>query len=452
VRTRINKIDADEPLLKLKRVCAYARVSSEKEAMLQSLSSQVSHYNKMISSNSKWQFIGVYADEGISGTKEDRPEFKRMVDDAKAGKIDLIITKSISRFGRNTETVIRTIREMNALGVDVYFESQNLHTLSADGEFMLTLLASFYQEEARSVSENMKCRIKKDFEKGISWGARDFYGYKVVNKNFIVVPEQAEVIQRIFNLYIGGLGILAITKQLNQEGIKPMYSKLWSYSSLFQILKNNSYTGDLILQKTYLENHLTKKKVKNNGEFHQYHVEDNHEPIISKETFKEAQIIRNQRANRFKTNVKRATNAYPFTNKIKCGCCGGGYQHKTTPKHDFWICSTYNTQGKAFCSESRRIPEKSLYETLNEYLGTTSFDERKFNKKVNYMVAQKDNKIELHLINGTVDEITWKEISRKDSWTPEMKEKARQNTKKTNENRRVLKWEKLESYHQPSIH
>jgi len=421
----IRKIETQEQINTFKKVCAYARVSSDKEAMLLSLSNQVSHYNKLISSNPKWQFIGVYADEGISGTKEDRPNFKRMVNDAKAGKIDLIITKSISRFGRNTETVIRTIRQMNALGVDVYFESQNLHTLSADGEFMLTVLASYYQEEARSVSENMKWRIKRDFEKGILWGARDFYGYKVENKKFIVVPEQAEVIKRIFNLYIGGLGILAITKRLNQEGIKPLYSEKWSYGSLLQTLKNINYTGDLILQKTYQENHLTKKKIKNNGEFHQYYVEDNHEPIISRELFKQASKIRIQRASRFKTNVKRSISRYPFTNRIRCACCGGSYQHKTTEYNSFWLCTTYNVQGKEYCNASKRIPENSLYEALNEYFGTQEFDELKFNKKVDYMVAQSENKIELHLLDGSVDVITWKNSSRKESWTPEMREKAR---------------------------
>ena len=421
----IRKIEAKEQLNKLKRVCAYARVSSDKEAMLQSLSNQVSHYNKMISANSEWQFIGVYADEGISGTKEDRPNFKRMVDDAQQGKIDLIVTKSISRFGRNTETVIKTIRQLNTKGVDVYFESQNLHTLSADGEFMLTILASYYQEEARSVSENMKWRIKKDFEKGILWGARDFYGYKVENKKFIVVPEQADVIRRIFNLYIDGLGILAITQLLNQEGINPLHSEKWSYGSLLQMLKNVNYTGDLILQKTYSENHLTKKKIKNKGEFHQYFVEDNHEPIISKELFKQASKTRNQRASRFKTNEKRTMNRYPFTNRIRCGCCGGGYQHKTTEYNNFWLCTTYNVHGKEYCNGSKRIPEKSLYEGLNQYLGINEFDEVKFNKKVDYMVAESENKIELHLLDGTVDVITWENSSRKESWTLEMREKAR---------------------------
>ena len=421
----IRKIEAEEQIIKLKRVCAYARVSSEKEAMLQSLSNQVSHYNKLISSNPKWHFIGVYADEGISGTKEDRPDFIRMVNDAKAGKIDLIITKSISRFGRNTETVIRTIREMNTLGVDVYFESQNLHTLSTDGEFMLTILASYYQEEARSVSENMKWRIKRDFEKGVVWGARDFYGYKVENKNFIVVPEQAEVVKRIFNLYIDGLGILAITQLLNQEGIKPMHSEKWSYGSLLQILKNINYTGDLILQKTYKENHLTKKKIRNKGEHHQYYVEDNHEPIISKELFKQASRIRNQRASHYKTNAERPINRYPFSNRIRCACCGSGYQHKTTQYSNFWLCTTYNVQGKEYCNGSKRIHENSLYDALNDYLGIQEFDEKTFNKKIDYMVAQGDNKIELHLTNGAVDVITCENSSRKKSWTPEMREKAR---------------------------
>ena len=421
----IRKIEALEHITTLKKVCAYARVSTEKEAMLQSLSNQVSHYNKMISSNPKWQFIGVYADEGISGTKEDRPNFKRMIEDAKQGKIDLIITKSISRFGRNTETVIKTIRQLNTLGVDVYFESQNLHTLSADGEFMLTVLASYYQEEARSVSENMKWRIKRDFEKGILWGARDFYGYKVENKNFIVVPEQADVVKRIFNLYIGGLGILAITQQLNQEGIQPLYSKKWSYGSLLQTLKNINYTGDLILQKTYKENHLTKKKIRNKGEYHQYYVEDNHEPIISKELFKQASRIRNQRANHYKTNANRPINRYPFSNRIRCACCGGGYQHKTTQYSNFWLCTTYNVQGKEYCKESKRIHENSLYDALNDYLGIQEFDEKTFNRKIDYMVAQADNKIELHLTNGTVDVITCENSSRKKSWTPEMREKAR---------------------------
>jgi hypothetical protein len=204
-----------------------------------------------------------------------------------------------------------------------------------------------------------------------------------------------------------------------------LHSEKWSYGSLLQTLKNINYTGDLILQKTYQENHLTKKKIKNNGEFHQYYVEDNHEPIISKELFKQAAEIRNQRASHYKTNANRPVNRYPFTNRIRCACCGGGYQHKTTQYSSFWLCTTYNVQGKEYCNSSKRIPENSLYEALNEYFGTQDFDEKIFKKKVDYMVAESENKIELHLLDGTVDVVTWKDPSRKESWTLEMREKAR---------------------------
>ena len=228
----VTEIAAIAPIKKLKKVCAYARVSKDKDAMLQSLSSQVSHYNKLISSNPEWQFAGVYADEGISGTKEDRPEFLKMVEDAKAGKIDMIITKSISRFGRNTETVIKTVRMLKAINVDVYFETQKMHTLSEEGEFMLTVLASYYQEEARSVSENMKWRIKKDFEQGIAWGGNDNFGYKLNGRTLEIIPEQAKIVKRIFEMYINGLGVMAIAKALNEEGIKSTMGGKWTLKSL----------------------------------------------------------------------------------------------------------------------------------------------------------------------------------------------------------------------------
>lgn len=245
----ITFIEAKKDLKKLLRVCAYARVSNDKEEMLESLSNQVSHYNELISSNPQWIYAGVYADEGISGTKIDRPEFNRMLDDARAGKIDLIITKSISRFARNTETVLKTIRELTSLGVDVYFEAQRMNTLSSDGEFMLTVLASYYQEEARSVSENMKWRIKKDFQEGILWGSNPCYGYDLIDKRFILKPKEAEVVKHIFDLYINGMGIQGIANKLDEEGIKPMKKSKWGKSSIARILTNSNYTGDLVLQK-----------------------------------------------------------------------------------------------------------------------------------------------------------------------------------------------------------
>ena len=426
METNIKIIKANEPIKKLKKVCAYARVSSDKDAMLQSLSSQISHYNDLISHNKEWLFVGVYADEGISGTKEDRPEFIRMVNDAKDGKIDMIITKSISRFGRNTETVIRTIRELNAIGVDVYFESQKMHTLSKDGEFMLTILASFYQEEARSVSENMKWRIKKEFEQGNLWGGVDNYGYKVEKKTYTVVPEQAEVVRRIFDSCINGMGIIAIAKMLNDEGIKSMFGKKWNKGCIRYMLHNINYTGDLILQKTYSENYMTKKKMNNKGELPQYYVEEHHEPIISMETFLKANEILKQRAKRFKLDVQKQIIDYPFKHMIKCSCCGATYVHKTSKYNTYWICPTYKMYGKDQCGDSKQIVESKLYEAINEHFKWNEFNENKFKKLVDHMVAKKGNIVVLHLKDGTIEEIKWKDPNRSDGWTPEMREKARQ--------------------------
>ncbi len=425
METNVKIIKASEPIKKLKKVCAYARVSSDKDAMLQSLSSQISHYNDLISHNREWMFVGVYADEGISGTKEDRPDFIRMINDAKNGKIDMIITKSISRFGRNTETVIRTIRELNAKGVDVYFESQKMHTLSSDGEFMLTILASFYQEEARSVSENMKWRIKKEFEQGNLWGGCDNYGYKIVNKVFTIVPEQAEIVRRIFDSCINGMGTIAIAKMLNEEGIKPLLGNKWNNGSIRNILHNVNYTGDLVLQKTYNENYMTKKTMRNYGKLPQYYVEEHHEPIISMETYNKANEIMKQRSKHFKLDVQKKT-SYPFTHMIRCSCCGATYSHKTTKYNTYWICPTYKMYGKDKCKDSKQIVEAKLYEAINEHFKWSEFNESKFKKLVDHMVSKQDNIVELHMKDGTVEEIEWKDPTRADSWTPEMKEMARQ--------------------------
>ena len=421
----VNEIKAIKPIKKLKKVCAYARVSNDKDAMMQSLSAQVSHYNNMISANREWQFAGVYADEGISGTKEDRPQFLKMIEDAKNGLIDMIITKSISRFGRNTETVIRTVRELKAINIDVYFESQNMHTLSEDGEFMLTVLASYYQEEARSVSETMKWRIKKDLEQGIIWGGNNAYGYKFIDKKFIVVPEEAAVVRRVFDLYIGGYGIEKIANLLNDEKIPSLKGLKWSKTAIQHILKNVIYMGDMLLQKSFRPDYMTKKKKRNKGEMQQYYVEDDHEPIVDKSTFMLATEIREARMKKYKTNETYTGKFYPFTHKIKCSCCGAYYRHKVVRGKPIWICSTLNEQGKSKCTDSKQIPEDKLYEAINVYFGVPSFDEKKF-ANIDYLEAKPGNIISIHLLSGKVDEIKWSDHSRSASWTPEMREKARQ--------------------------
>jgi len=253
----VRKLEKRTVLEKPKRVAAYARVSSGKDAMLHSFSAQVSYYNELIQVHEGWQYAGVYADEALSGTKDDRANFQRLLFDCRVGLIDIVITKSISRFARNTVTLLETVRELKSLGVDIYFEEQNIHTMSTEGELMLTILASYAQEESLSASENQKWRIKKNFEEGKPWNGT-ILGYRYEKGQFIVIPEEAELVKRIFNYYISGLGCGGIAKRLNAEEYSTRNGKHWYRSTIMKILRNCTYTGNLLLQKTYCENHITK--------------------------------------------------------------------------------------------------------------------------------------------------------------------------------------------------
>lgn len=420
---KIVQIEALPQLKRKLRVAAYARVSSSKDAMLHSLSAQVSYYNKYISSNEDWQFVGVYADEGISGTKDKRDDFQRMIQDCREGKIDLIITKAISRFARNTVTMLEVIRELKAINVDVYFEEQNLHTLSGDGEMVLTFLASFAQEEARSVSENQKWRIRKDFEQGLIWGGSMTYGYRVVDKKLVLVPEEAEVVKEIFDLYINGLGFQLIARRLNEEGIPPMFSSKWNKATIQQIVANINYTGDLILQKTYRENFLTKKTLINNGEQDKFYIENDHEPIISKETYYAALELRRKRVEFFKLDNYKVIR-YPLSGLVKCGICGKNYSHKKTKYRDKWSCNTFQNEGKIACA-SKSIPDSELTRITLEVLGINELDIDAIKSKLECIEVYPDNRLFFNFKDGTSIERKWNDLSRKDSWTDEMKKEAR---------------------------
>ena len=420
---KIIQIDALPQLKRKLRVAAYARVSTSKDAMLHSLSAQVSYYNKYISSHDDWEFVGIYADEGISGTKEDRDEFQRMINDCRAGKIDLILTKAISRFARNTMTMLEIVRELKNLNVDVFFEEQNLHSISSDGEMVLTLLASVAQEEARSVSENQKWRIRKDFEKGLIWGGNNAYGYRIVNKKMVLVPDEAKLVKRIFHLYIGGLGFQKISKLLNDEGIPAMRAKRWNKQSLQQIIANINYTGDLLLQKTYHENYLTKKTKINKGELDQFFVENDHEAIITRDEYYAALELRRKRVEYFKLdNFKVRT--YPLTGFVRCGNCGKNYNHKKTRYTEKWSCTTYQNFGKTEC-DAKSVPDAELTRITLEVLNIKELDRDLIEDKLEAIEVFKDNKLLYHLKDGKTVERVWNDISRRDSWTEKMKKEAR---------------------------
>ena len=418
---RITTIGTLPKLPKRTRVAAYARVSDGKDAMLQSLTAQVNHYKNMIINNPEWEFIGVYSDEALTGTKDSRTEFQQLLQDCRDGKIDMVITKSISRFARNTVTLLETVRELKAINVDVFFEEQNIHSNSGDGEMILTFLATFAQEESRSVSENMKWRIKKDFEQGIMWGGKPCLGYDLKNKQLILVPKEAEIVQMIYQLYFDGSGDEQICKILEAKGIIPKTGTRWYWSTIKAILTNVNYTGDLLLQKTYRENHLTKKRKFNRGEFDQYIVKDNHEAIITKDAFERAQKIRKSRLNKASSGNKR--NKYPFSGMIRCGLCGRGFSHKVTPYNEIWKCSYSDKRGIEACV-AKQVPNQKIIEAANHVLNRDSFNETYFKSKVEWVEVFPEQKLILHLSDQASKEYEWKS-SRSDSWTPEMREQAR---------------------------
>lgn len=401
--------------IQTKRVAAYARVSSEKDAMLHSLSAQVSYYSQLIQNHKGWLYCGIYSDEAKTGTKDTRNGFQRLMADCRAGKIDMIITKSISRFARNTVTLLQTVRELKNIGVDVYFEEQNIHTMSNDGELLMTILASYAQEESRSASENQKWRIKKNFQEGIPWN-QVFYGYHFENGRFVIVPEEAKVIKLICEYYLSGMGLIAIEKKLNEQGFRKRSGKKWGTSSINDILTNYNYTGNLILQKTYRQDYITKKKLINNGELPKYHVEYSHEAIIPIELFEKIQEERNRRT---KINNRQRSGLYfmPFSGKVFCGLCGKGYKRKKTATGYVWICSTFNKYGKSQCP-SKQIPEATLVNIINDVTDDCENIER--------IEILPKNLVKIMLKNGHTEERVWKDRSRSESWTAEKREAARQ--------------------------
>lgn len=423
----IKIISKEKQMPKLVRVAAYARVSSDKDAMLHSLSSQVSYFSKMIQSHDSWKYVGVYSDEGMTGTKIKRDGFQRMIRDAKAGKIDIIVTKSLSRFARNTVDCLKTIREMKAINVDIFFEEQNIHTLSANGEFLISLLAGYAQEESRQCSENTLWRVRKNFKEGKPYGGSSMLGYKLEKGRFTVVPEEAEIVRRIFDLYLAGNGFCKIARILTNDGIKSYTGKAWNKSTLGEIISNVTYTGNLHLQKTYRENHMTKKTMRNKGEKPLYIVEGNHEPIISQEIFDKAQEIRKAKA--VGKSGKRNGPAYPFTGLIYCGECGHLFKHKVTKYYESWCCSQYDELGKAYCA-SKKIRDDVLRKACAEALGIDSFDETTFKENIRRIDAFNGNRLVFHFINGISKEVIWDNPSRRDSWTDEMKLKAKERSSK----------------------
>lgn len=362
----------------IKRVCAYARVSTDSEEQLTSYSSQIKHYSEYIKSNPEWEFVGVYADEGISGTQiKKRTQFKRMIDDALNGKIDMIIAKSISRFARNTLDTLKIVRELREHNVDVYFEKENIHTLELDSEMFLTLYSAFAQAESESTSMNVKMGLNAKMKRGEPVGNQNCYGYiwNEETKELEINEEQASIVRFIFDLYIKGVGGRTIAHRLNDKGIPTYFNKKWSQGSISRIIKNEKYVGDLLGQKYYVVDPLSHKRCLNYGEKEQYYVKDHHIGIIDRDTWNKAQEILNKRNNNKKDNGRehRTTYSlkYDFSSKIVCGHCNSTYvRRQGTKRKDgtapiYWKCFQ-QVDEKRYCEKSKFIRDDVLKDMFVE--------------------------------------------------------------------------------------
>lgn len=333
-----------------RKTAGYARVSTDREEQASSYEAQMDYYKNYISSRDDWEFVGMYSDEGISATNtKHRDGFNQMIEDALAGKIDLIITKSVSRFARNTVDSLQNVRKLKEKGIEIYFEKENIWTLDAKGELLITIMSSLAQEESRSISENTTWGKRKQFADGVaSVSYSTFLGY---DKDFKINPEQAETVKLIYRLFLSGLSVYAITQELERRDLAaPAGGKKWHVSSVKSILTNEKYKGDALLQKEYTVDFLQKTKKKNEGEIPQYYVEGHHEAIIKPSEFDQAQL---EMARREK--MGRYSGVTIFSNKIQCGCCGGWFGSKVWHSTDkyrrvAYRCNRKYRKGEEPCS------------------------------------------------------------------------------------------------------
>ncbi len=359
------------PQQKLK-VCAYARVSTGTKAQAESYATQVEYYTEKIESNPLWEFAGVYADEGITGTKvKGRDDFKTMIAACEEGDIDLILTKSITRFARNTLECIQTIRKLKAAGVGIYFEKENINTLTEASELMLTILASVAQGESEDFSGNNRWAIISRFEKGTYIVGTPAYGYRKDEEgNLIIEESEAEVVRWIFESYLNGMGTYVIAKMLNDRRIPTIREgERWQDGVVKNILLNPVYEGDALRQRTYTEKQFPFTRKENKGQMNMYLTKDAHPPIITHEEAEAVQSIMEYRSRTLKMNGEKSQNRYLFSGRIICGECGSHFRRQKIYigkpyEKIIWTCHRH-VEDKEFC-HMKAIREDVLQQAFTD--------------------------------------------------------------------------------------
>jgi len=367
------------------RAAAYCRVSTDQEEQLTSYEAQVAYYTDKIMSNHEWTLAGIFADEGITGTSvKKRTNFLRMIRLCRKGKIDIILTKSISRFARNTVDCLNYIRELKELGIAVIFENENINTMKADTEIIITMLAGFAQAQSESISQNVRWGKRQAFKSGkVSFQYSRIYGYeRGENDKPRVVPEQAAVVRRIFQSYLAGSSVPDIKRMLEAEGIAAAGGKpQWSVGALQYMLWNEKYCGDALLQKTFVENCISKKTRKNNGELPKYLVQNHHEAIIDRTLFEKVQAEIARRAGKrkvsdktSKTGQSKYSGRYALTELLICGNCGTPYKRVTWSKRGkkkiVWRCISRLDYGTKYCKSSPTVDEERLQAAVLKAINT----------------------------------------------------------------------------------
>ena len=368
------------------RVASYSRVSTDFEEQLTSFHAQKSYYTDLIMRTPQWTLAGTYADEGISGASaEKRPDFMRMIRHCKKGKIDLIITKSISRFARNTLDSIGYVRKLKAMGVGVVFEKENINTLEENSEVVLTILASLAQEELNSLSLNVKMGKRMAMQEGkVFFQYAKCYAYKKgADGQPEILPEEAEVIRRIYTAYLAGKSVPVIARELTEDGVKS-HSKNgeWTYSTLQSILKNERYCGDVLLQKTYITDPISKKVKQNHGELPKVLIKNNHAPIVSREVFDRVQQERTRRGSKRKvskasvTEQSKYSSLHALSEILICGECGTPYRRavwtkRSGEKQAVWRCVSRLDYGTKYCRDSVTLDEDSLHAAVMRAINDT---------------------------------------------------------------------------------
>ena len=358
------------------RVAAYCRVSTEQEEQQSSYEAQIDYYTDKIGKNKDWELAGIFADEGITGTSaKKRSEFIKMINLCEKGKIDMVLTKSVSRFSRNTLDAIGYIRKLKAKGIPVIFEKEGINTMDMASEMALCFLSGFAQAESESISRNVSWGIRQSFKNGkVPFQYSRLLGYKKGDDGEPeIVAEEAAIIRRIYMSYLGGASVITIKKALEADGIpSPTGKSEWSDGAIRYILRNERYIGDAILQKTYVIDCLTKETRKNRGEIPQYYVSDNHDPIISREIFHLVQEEIARRAGKRKVaekNVKteqgKYSSRYALSERVVCGDCGTQYRRVTWARNGkkkvVWRCINRLEYGVKYCKSSPTIEEEVLH-------------------------------------------------------------------------------------------